>query len=159
MFHDAEGFHRLSADALGGRVRSEELRIFLLQPLQLSHQLIVFGVANLGAIQHVIAMVVMIYPGLQPLNPLFYLTYIVHKMPILYHTDSLSSAFTTRFTGHSIIAFDTTDNGLVYFEPQSDWIARPVIGKRYYQCVEPEPDYYYTAPPHDDTIMDILVIW
>ena len=61
--------------------------------------------------------------------------------------------------GHAIIAFDTIDEGLVYFEPQSDASVKPVVGKRYYQCVESKPGYYYTPPTYDDTIMDILVIW
>jgi hypothetical protein len=61
--------------------------------------------------------------------------------------------------GHSIIAFNTIDKGLVYFEPQSDMIAKPVIGKWWYQCKEPPPGYYYEKPSYDDTIIDILVIW
>jgi len=61
---------------------------------------------------------------------------------------------------HGIIAFNTIDQGLVYFEPQTDMIAKPVIGKRWYQCQEPPPGYsYYEPPSYDDTIMDILVIW
>ena len=62
-------------------------------------------------------------------------------------------------SGHSIIAFDTIDEGLVCFDPQSDERVRPVVGENYYQCVEPRPGYYYQKPPYDDTIMDILVIW
>ncbi len=61
--------------------------------------------------------------------------------------------------GHAVIAFDTIDEGLVYFDAQTDERVRPVIGKRYYQCIEPEPGYYYTKPSYDDTIKDILVIW
>jgi len=61
--------------------------------------------------------------------------------------------------GHTIVAFDTIDEGVVYFEPQTDERVKPVVGKRYYQCVEPKPGYYYEKPTHDDTIMDILVIW
>lgn len=61
--------------------------------------------------------------------------------------------------GHAIVAFNTVDEGLVYFESQSDEIAKPVIGKRWYQCVEPRPGYYYVSPSYDDTIKDILVIW
>ncbi|MDI6814647.1 MAG: hypothetical protein QMC90_00975 [Dehalococcoidales bacterium] len=61
--------------------------------------------------------------------------------------------------GHAIIAFNTIDEGLVYFEPQSDERVRPVIGKRFYQCIEPRPGYYYKEPEFDDTIVDILVIW
>ncbi len=47
---------------------------------------------------------------------------------------------------HAIIAFETIDKGLVYFDPQSDDKVKPVIGKRYYQCVEPKPGYYYEKP-------------
>ena len=61
--------------------------------------------------------------------------------------------------GHAIIAFDTIDKGLVYFDPQTDDRVKPVIGEQYYQCVEPKPGYYYEKPSFDDTIMDILVIW
>ena len=61
--------------------------------------------------------------------------------------------------GHAIVAFNTIDEGLVYFDPQTDERVKPIIGKRYYQCIEPKPGYYYEKPPHDDTIMDILVIW
>ncbi len=61
--------------------------------------------------------------------------------------------------GHAIIAFDTIDNGLVYFDPQTDELVEPVIGKPYYQCIVPEPGFYYEKPSKDDTIMDILVIW
>jgi hypothetical protein len=61
--------------------------------------------------------------------------------------------------GHALIAFDTIDEGLVYFDAVSDDRARPVIGERYYQCLEPKPGYYYERPSFDDTIMDILVIW
>ena len=61
--------------------------------------------------------------------------------------------------GHAIVAFDTVDEGLVYFEPMTDERVRPAIGKRYYQCIEPRPGYYYEAPSFDDTIVDVLVIW
>jgi len=61
--------------------------------------------------------------------------------------------------GHAIIAFNTIDEGLVYFEPQSDEIVTPVIGKRYYKCIQTKPGYRYEKPDYDDTIMDILVIW
>jgi len=62
-------------------------------------------------------------------------------------------------TGHSLVAFNTIDRGLVYFEPQTDEKVVPVIGKRFYQCVEPRPGFYYLEPSYDDTIKDILVIW
>ena len=61
--------------------------------------------------------------------------------------------------GHAIIAFDTIDKGLAYFEPRTDERVKPATGKQYYQCIEPKPGYYYPKPAHDDTIMDILIIW
>jgi len=64
-----------------------------------------------------------------------------------------------REGGHAIIAFNTIDEGLAYFEPQSDERVEPVVGKRFYQCIEPGQGYYYEKPTFDDTIMEILVIW
>jgi len=60
--------------------------------------------------------------------------------------------------GHTIIAFNTIDKGLIYFEPQTDERANPVVGKQYYQCIEPRPGTYYTPPSYDDTIKDILMV-
>jgi hypothetical protein len=62
-------------------------------------------------------------------------------------------------TGHAIIAFNTVDRGLLYFDPITDERVIPEIGKRYYQCVIPDPGHYYEEPSIDDTIMDVLVIW
>ena len=61
--------------------------------------------------------------------------------------------------GHAIIAFDTVDEGLVYFDAITDEKANPVVGERYYNCIETRPGYYYEKPEYDDTIMDILVTW
>lgn len=61
--------------------------------------------------------------------------------------------------GHAIVAFDTIDEGLAYFEPITDERAEPEIGKHYYKCIEAPPGYYYLPSAHDDTIMDILVTW
>jgi len=60
---------------------------------------------------------------------------------------------------HAIIAFDTTDEGLVYFDPATDERVIPIVGKEYWRCIEPRPGYFYEKPPFDDTIADILVIW
>lgn len=62
-------------------------------------------------------------------------------------------------TGHAIVAFDTTDKGLVYIEPQFDWEVQPEIGRRYYECVVPPPGQYMVEPDYDDTIARIVVIW
>lgn len=58
-----------------------------------------------------------------------------------------------REGGHSIIAFDTIDKGLLFFEPQFDTEVKPEVGKHYYACGDFSPSSY------DDTIMDILIIW
>ena len=56
-------------------------------------------------------------------------------------------------SGHSIIAFDTIDRGLVYFEPQFDDEVRAELGRRYSQLND------YVIPYYDDVIRDILVVW
>jgi hypothetical protein len=61
--------------------------------------------------------------------------------------------------GHVIVAFNTIDRGLVYFEPQSDEQALPAIGKQYYTTIIPKTGYYYLPPAYDDTIQDMVVIW
>ncbi len=61
--------------------------------------------------------------------------------------------------GHAIVAFDTTDEGLVFIEPQFDWEVELQVGKRYYQCVKPPPGNYMTKPPYDDTITRYVVVW
>lgn len=68
----------------------------------------------------------------------------------------------TRFTGmsHSLIAFETTDKGIMYFDPQYDDEVRPVLGKPYWQCMMPtDSGTTFSAPGTDDTIRDILIIW
>ncbi|MCD6452725.1 MAG: hypothetical protein J7K77_00265 [Dehalococcoidales bacterium] len=62
-------------------------------------------------------------------------------------------------SAHAIIAFNTIDQGMVYFDPQTDDKVSPVIGKRYWQCIEPRPDYRYEAPSYNDTIRDIIITW
>jgi len=68
----------------------------------------------------------------------------------------------TRFTGmsHSLVAFETTDKGLMYFDPQYDDEVRPVLNKPYWQCMMPtDSGVTFSAPGSDDTIRDILIIW
>jgi hypothetical protein len=48
---------------------------------------------------------------------------------------------------------------MVYFDPISDERVRPVVGKRYWRCIEPKPGYVYEKPSFNDTIEDIVVIW
>jgi hypothetical protein len=68
----------------------------------------------------------------------------------------------TRFTGmsHSLVAFETTDKGIMYFDPQYDNEVRPVLNKPYWQCMMPtDSGVAFSAPNFDDTINDILIIW
>jgi hypothetical protein len=55
--------------------------------------------------------------------------------------------------GHSIIAFNTIDKGLVYFEPQFDDEVEVIMYRSYSHSNN------YLEPSIDDTIMDVLVIW
>src|SRR5262249_7867143 len=49
---------RGAPDPLGGRVRSEQLRMFLLDSLELAEQVVVLGIRDLRVVQHVVAAVV-----------------------------------------------------------------------------------------------------
>ncbi len=55
--------------------------------------------------------------------------------------------------GHTIVAFETTDRGLVFIEPQFDLEVKLVIGKSYSRINN------FTPPPRDDTIKRFLIIW
>ena len=58
---------------------------------------------------------------------------------------------------HSIVAFNTTDRGIVYFEPQSDEEVNLRIGWHYWtQCVITTVHYTTTF---DDTVERFNVIW
>lgn len=63
-------------------------------------------------------------------------------------------------TGHMIVGFNTTDQGMVYVEPQSDeWVENFVVGNEYWtDCIVPGSGYSYPDDP-DDTIKEILVFW
>ena len=57
--------------------------------------------------------------------------------------------------GHVIVAFETTDKGLIYIEPQSDLPIRFEIGAKYWKWVA-GPDY---AIDYDDTVTKITLKW
>jgi hypothetical protein len=61
--------------------------------------------------------------------------------------------------GHAIVAFNTTDRGVVYFEPQSDEMVLLKVGARYYTCIVVKPGYHYDPPSHNDTILSFNVVW
>jgi len=55
--------------------------------------------------------------------------------------------------GHTIIAFDTTDRGRIYVEPQFDQEVQLVVGRSYSQLNN------FTSAPRNDTIQRYLVVW
>ena len=55
--------------------------------------------------------------------------------------------------GHTIVAFETTDRGLIFIEPQYDDEVVLIVGKSYSQVNN------YTPPPKDDTVRRFLIIW
>ena len=55
--------------------------------------------------------------------------------------------------GHTIVAFETTDRGLIFIEPQFDREVKLVIGNSYSQANK------FTPAPRDDTINRFVVIW
>ena len=58
-------------------------------------------------------------------------------------------------SGHAIVAFDTTDKGLIYIEPQADLPAKVEIGIRYWAWFY-DPNYTVGS---DDTIVGITLKW
>lgn len=56
--------------------------------------------------------------------------------------------------GHAIIAFNTTDKGLLFFEPQSDKKMEVDIGVKYWR-----DNIDRARPEHDDTIIQYELIW
>lgn len=61
--------------------------------------------------------------------------------------------------GHTIVAFNTIDKGLIYIEPQYDDLVNIEIGKPFYKCVVPKEGVVYEKPAQDDTIEKVLVAW
>jgi len=55
-------------------------------------------------------------------------------------------------SAHGIVAFNTTNHGLIYIEPQSDDIVTLTIGQPYWDRTKYEPSY-------DDTIVRFGIIW
>ncbi len=55
--------------------------------------------------------------------------------------------------GHTVVAFETTDKGLIFIEPQFDREIELVIGKSYSQINN------FTPAPRDDTIDRFITIW
>jgi hypothetical protein len=55
--------------------------------------------------------------------------------------------------GHTIVAFDTTDRGLIYVEPQFDEEVQLVVGRSYSQLNN------FTSAPRNDTIQRFLLAW
>ena len=60
----------------------------------------------------------------------------------------------TSSAGHSVIAFNTIDEGMIYFEPQYDDRVKVTIGESF-----AEINNYQKPPSADDTIDDIIIIW
>ena len=59
--------------------------------------------------------------------------------------------------GHALVAFETTDQGLIYFEPQADHRMKVEIGRKYWSWIY-WPEYNYDAG-YDDTVISIELIW
>ena len=59
--HGAEPFHRRTAHLGGGRVGQRQLRMFLLEPAKAPEQLVVFGIGDVGAVEDVVAIAVLLH--------------------------------------------------------------------------------------------------
>jgi hypothetical protein len=56
---------------------------------------------------------------------------------------------------YELIAFNTVDQGMKYFETHTAYEVNPLIGESYITCVNPP----YTDNTFNDTIIDIITIW
>jgi hypothetical protein len=61
--------------------------------------------------------------------------------------------------GHAIVAFKTTDRGLVYVESQTDEEVRLAVGTHYWSTVITKNGLPYLPPDYDDTVEDIFCLW
>jgi hypothetical protein len=60
--------------------------------------------------------------------------------------------YSPTVAGHAIVAFNTTDRGIIYIEPQSDKVMNVQIGQHYWDRS------IYRAPSYDDTVTKIELI-
>jgi len=56
-------------------------------------------------------------------------------------------------SAHAIDCFNTTDQGLVFVEPQRDDVVTLIIGQPYFDRTE------YSPPSFDDTIVKYVIVW
>ena len=54
--------------------------------------------------------------------------------------------------GHAVVAFNTTDRGMIYIEPQTDRIVNLQVGQPYWDR------RYYSPPPYDDTVKKVQLM-
>jgi len=57
-----------------------------------------------------------------------------------------------------LIGFNTLDYGMLYIEPDTNYLVYPEVGLNYFDCVDEQP-YEYPEPYDDYIITDILIIW
>lgn len=56
---------------------------------------------------------------------------------------------------HPLVGFDTIDEGMMYYEADTEYQVMPIVGKDYTNCVVGDP----YIPMGFDNITDILIIW
>ena len=61
-------------------------------------------------------------------------------------------------TGHAINGFNTTDQGFVFIEPQSDYQVNLRLGYKYSASVELPEGFTMREPDYDDTVLRIDLI-
>jgi hypothetical protein len=60
---------------------------------------------------------------------------------------------------HALVAFNTTDKGIIFYEPQLDKIAYLEIGKYYWgDCVRADPGYFYMRDI-EDIVDSFELVW
>ncbi len=61
-------------------------------------------------------------------------------------------------SAHAIVAFSTTDSGILFVEPQTDGIVKLEVGKHYWtECLSPTSPFNPSS--HDDTVESFVIVW
>jgi hypothetical protein len=84
-----------------------------------------------------------------------------HAIQQKYRCAYVSIRFVGDNSAHAIVAFNTTDRGLIFIEPQSDEEVNLQIGWDYWtECVIANPNTYYNDPTdYNDTIWRYNIVW
>jgi hypothetical protein len=60
--------------------------------------------------------------------------------------------------GHALNAFNTTDRGIVFIDPQGDWVVDLKVGDQYWRSIQLARGWKMERPDYDDTVIRIDLV-